>query len=150
MGVRLFVPGRLCLFGEHSDWAATYRGSHPALAPGRCVVAGTNQGLAADVEPLDGAFEIATTLPDGTARGPERLRFDAATLGAAATARGFFSYAAGVAAEMLARFPVGGLRVRVERHDLPVGKGLSSSAAVCVLVARAFARVYDLGLSTRD
>ena len=23
-GVELFVPGRLCLFGEHSDWAGSY------------------------------------------------------------------------------------------------------------------------------
>ena len=30
--------------------------------------------------------------------------------------------------------------------DLPLKKGLSSSAAICVLVARAFNRLYDLGL----
>jgi len=24
----LFVPGRLCLFGEHSDWAGAYRRTH--------------------------------------------------------------------------------------------------------------------------
>ena len=23
--INLFVPGRLCLFGEHSDWAGMYR-----------------------------------------------------------------------------------------------------------------------------
>ena len=23
--MRLFVPGRICLFGEHSDWAGGYR-----------------------------------------------------------------------------------------------------------------------------
>ena len=23
--VELFVPGRLCLMGEHSDWAGSYR-----------------------------------------------------------------------------------------------------------------------------
>ena len=23
--IELFVPGRLCLFGEHSDWAGKYR-----------------------------------------------------------------------------------------------------------------------------
>ena len=30
-----------------------------------------------------------------------------------------------------------------------MGKGLSSSAALCVLVARAFSRAYGLGLSAR-
>ncbi|MBD0346877.1 MAG: hypothetical protein ICV63_19035, partial [Coleofasciculus sp. Co-bin14] len=23
--MKIFVPGRLCLFGEHSDWAGGYR-----------------------------------------------------------------------------------------------------------------------------
>ena len=33
--------------------------------------------------------------------------------------------------------------------DLPIKKGLSSSAAICVLTARAFNRVYDLKLTVR-
>src|SRR3990172_767205 len=33
--------------------------------------------------------------------------------------------------------------------DLPIKKGLSSSAAVCVLTARAFNRVFDLKMTTR-
>ena len=32
--VEIFVPGRLCLFGEHSDWAALYRAADPSIAPG--------------------------------------------------------------------------------------------------------------------
>lgn len=148
--MRLFVPGRLCLFGEHSDWAAGYRTTHPTLPTGHCLVTGTDQGLAADVERADGVFEIATVLPEGDAPPPIRIPADPAALGAAAAGRGFFSYAAGVAAEMTARYAVGGLRIRVVRHDLPLAKGLSSSAAICVLVARAFDRAYDLGLSTRD
>ncbi len=31
---QIFVPGRLCLFGEHSDWAALYRARDPSIAPG--------------------------------------------------------------------------------------------------------------------
>ncbi|MBU1950761.1 MAG: galactokinase family protein, partial [Candidatus Eisenbacteria bacterium] len=26
---QLFVPGRVCLFGEHSDWAGAYRVQNP-------------------------------------------------------------------------------------------------------------------------
>ncbi len=49
--IELFVPGRLCLMGEHSDWAGGYRRTHPALAPGHCLVAGTDQGIRVRAEP---------------------------------------------------------------------------------------------------
>jgi galactokinase len=147
--IDLFVPGRLCLFGEHSDWAGAYRRQDPGLAPGRCLVAGTDQGLRATAVRAD-AVELATVLPDGARRGPERIARTAAALDAVARGGSFFSYAAGVAAEMVERHGVGGLRLDVVGNDLPVGKGLSSSAAVCVLVARAYDRAYRLGLGPRD
>ena len=40
-----FVPGRLCLFGEHSDWAGGYRAIDHSIAVGHCLAAGTNQGI---------------------------------------------------------------------------------------------------------
>ena len=62
----LFVPGRLCLLGEHSDWAGAYRATPPALVPGHCLVTGTDQGLHATAEPLANAFVMASLLPDGS------------------------------------------------------------------------------------
>jgi galactokinase len=44
---------------------------------------------------------------------------------------------------------VRGLVIRNYKTDLPVKKGLSSSAAICVLTARAFNRIYDLKMTTR-
>ena len=35
----LFVPGRVCLFGEHSDWAGAYRRFNSALVPGQVIIA---------------------------------------------------------------------------------------------------------------
>ncbi len=40
--VRLFVPGRLCIFGEHSDWAGGYRKINKDLEIGRCIVSFVN------------------------------------------------------------------------------------------------------------
>ena len=62
---------------------------------------------------------------------------------------GFFSYAAGVAYQVLTHYRVRGLEIDNYRTDLPVKKGLSSSAAICVLMARAFNRVYDLKMTVR-
>ena len=30
----VFIPGRLCVMGEHSDWAAQYRYENSAIAIG--------------------------------------------------------------------------------------------------------------------
>jgi galactokinase len=145
----LFVPGRLCLFGEHSDWAGAYRATHPVLSPGRCLVAGTDQGLQATAGPSD-AVELSSVLPDGSRVVSVPLAATEDALDAVARGGVFFSYAAGVAAEIVARFGPLGVRLDVVADDLPLGKGLSSSAAICVLVARAFDRVHGLGLTTRD
>lgn len=31
----IFVPGRLCILGEHSDWAAEYRTANPSISFGK-------------------------------------------------------------------------------------------------------------------
>jgi galactokinase len=120
----------------------------PELAAGWCLVAGTDQGLHGEAEAAD-VFEIRSVLASGEEIGPARIEAEPAALAAAARGADFFSYAAGVASEVIERHAVGGLRL-VVRGDLPVRKGLSSSAAICVLVARAFGAVYRLGLSVHD
>jgi len=54
-----------------------------------------------------------------------------------------------VAYQVLTNYHVRGLVINNYKTDLPVKKGLSSSAAICVLSARAFNRVYDLKLTIR-
>jgi galactokinase len=145
----LFVPGRLCLFGEHSDWAGACRMQDPRIAPGACIITGTNQGITATATTA-ADFEMISRLPDGSVRGPFRVPMDGAALRHAAAAGEFFSYAAGVAAEVWDRHHPQGVRISVDHMDLPVRRGLSSSAAICVLTARAFNQVHHLGLTIRD
>lgn len=147
--MQLFVPGRICLFGEHTDWAGGYRRINGELERGYAIVVGTNQGLYAEVRPHPNQLILRTTMPDGTRRGPFEAPMERATLLRIAEEGGFFSYAAGVASQILTHYRVRGVEIDNYRTDLPVQKGLSSSAAICVLVARAFNRLYDLKLTVR-
>ncbi len=147
--MELFVPGRICLFGEHSDWAGGYRRTNAAVGKGHTIIAGTNQGLYATVSPHPSKLVIKATMPDGSREGPFEIPMDPDRLLAEAEGGGFWSYAAGVAYQLLTHYQVRGLEIDNYRTDLPVRKGLSSSAAVSVLVARAFNRVYDLKMTVR-
>ncbi len=147
--MRISVPGRICLFGEHSDWAGTYRRINADIPAGAAIITGTNQGVHAKVSPHPNRLILRTTLNDGTRLPDWSVEMSAPALLAAAREGGFYSYAAGVAYQILVNYRVRGLVIDNDRTDLPVKKGLSSSAAVCVLVARAFNRVYDLKLTIR-
>ena len=147
--MKLFVPGRICLFGEHSDWAGGYRRINADLEKGYTLICGTNQGIHAEVEPHPSALVLISTMPDGTVVGPREIPLEPKALLEEAQGGGFFSYAAGVAYQVLTHYRVRGLVIRNTRTDLPIKKGLSSSAAICVLTARAFNRVYDLRLTVR-
>lgn len=148
MKLELFVPGRLCLFGEHTDWAGKYRTMNADIVPGASIVTGIEQGIYAEVEKssifemYSDASEIADVWQDFACRMNETELKNVAKSGS------FFSYCAGVASYMLEWYQVGGVKITLKKMTLPMKSGLSSSAAICVLVARAFNQLYRLNLNT--
>ena len=146
----LFVPGRVCLFGEHTDWAGGHRRTNPGLEKGYTVICGTDQGICARVQRHGSLVVLTATSPHGEVRGPYEIPMQSEALLAEAQAGGFWSYIAGTAYQVLQRFPVGGLVIDNYRTDLPVQKGLSSSAAIWVLTARAVGRLSGRGLTIRE
>ncbi|WP_341733637.1 GHMP kinase [Microcoleus sp. EPA2] len=147
--MQLFVPGRLCLFGEHSDWAAGYRQINPAIEKGYTLIACIDRGIYAEVQPHPTHLIFRASLNNGT-KSEAAFPMDKTALLAEAETGSFFSYVAGVAGQFLTHYRVGGLEIDNYLTDLPIKKGLSSSAAICVLVARAFNRLYDLKMNVRD
>jgi UTP-glucose-1-phosphate uridylyltransferase/mevalonate kinase len=147
--VKISVPGRICLFGEHSDWAGGYRRFNADIEKGFTLLTGTDQGIYADVQPHPNALIVTSTTPDGQKHGPHEIPMEANALLEEARSGGYWSYMAGVAYQVLTNYQVRGLVIDNYGTDLPIKKGLSSSAAICVLTVRAFNRVYDLKLTVR-
>lgn len=146
--VNLFVPGRLCIMGEHSDWAGRNRIMNSNIIPGEAIVTGIKQGIYATVM-RDDKFSVVSEIDafDGRAF---MCEMNKNKLESVAKEGGFFSYVAGVASYMLENYIVGGVSITVNKMDLPIKMGLSSSAAICVLVARAFNQLYNLKLSVQE
>jgi len=147
--MNVFVPGRICLFGEHTDWAGGYRRINSALEKGYALITGTGQGIWARVEPHPTSLILTSATPEGRKHSPYEIPMDPKALMEEAQRGGFWSYVAGVAYQILTHYHVRGLVIDNYDVDLPIKKGLSSSAAICVLTARAFNRVYDLKMTTR-
>ena len=147
--IDLFVPGRLCLFGEHSDWAGKYRSMNAAIAPGVAIVTGINQGIYASAEKCP-VFRVTSEAPELADIWEDfSCKMDLSELKDVARSGSFFSYCAGVASYMLEWYKVkGGCHIHITKMDVPIKSGLSSSAAICVLVVRAFNLLYGLNLST--
>ena len=146
--IKLFVPGRLCLVGEHTDWAGHYRTMNADIAPGAAIVTGIEPGIYAEVEKST-LFEVQSTAPEIEGQWQDfACRMDEQELKRIAKAGSFFCYCAGVASYMLEWYKVGGVRIKITSMTLPMKSGLSSSAAICVLVARAFNVLYNLNLNT--
>jgi galactokinase len=125
---------------------------------GMTVVCATNEGLYAKCS----CYSPGKLLYEHYDAKSDRLKqfetsLDVNELKASAAAGGFYSYIVGTAAaimEYLAPKDIAGpilpanfgIRINNYRTTLPMQKGLSSSAAVCVLVARSFNAVLNLDL----
>ena len=111
---------------------------------GYTIIAGTSQRIYADVKPHPSKLIMWSTTDEGTREGPFEIPMERSALLAEAEKGAFFSYAAGVAYPVLTHYHVRGLKIDNYYTDLPIKKGQSASAAICVMVARAFNRIYDL------
>ena len=118
------------------------------ILPGASIVTGIEQGIYAEVEKST-IFEMNSDAPEiADVWHDFSCRMDESELKRVAKSGSFFCYCAGVASYMLEWYKVGGVRIRITDMTLPMKSGLSSSAAICVLVARAFNLLYKLNLNT--
>ena len=144
--IELFVPGRLCIMGEHSDWAGKYRKDNNKLEKGYAIVTGIEEGIYAKCK-LANNF-IVRFIKDNNMYFECSMNLE--KLIKVAENGDFFSYVAGVAYCIKKIYDVGGIEINITNETVPIKKGLASSAAICVLVTKAFNQLYNLNLSTLD
>ena len=139
--VDLFVPGRLCLVGEHSDWAAIHRLQNPNISCGSALTITLQQGLQAHATRRPSGLRLSSTLAGD-------VELSNGALIEHARSKSPWRYAAGVAHVIHTRYDINtGVSIVITHASLPPGKGFSSSAAVSVLVAQAFNDLCELKLS---
>ena len=63
--LKLFVPGRLCLFGEHTDWAGHYRTMNADILPGASMLKWRNRPSSRCIVMLRSCLMFGATSPVG-------------------------------------------------------------------------------------
>lgn len=171
--MEIFVPGRLAILGEHTDWICSYRGrENPYLDVGLCLVCATNEGIHARVSRVEPETDTGSTEKPNLvfehvdAKGETKSFESAYDLdyleSVARDERSFFSYVAGATASVLESYFSNGksngkkelelisINISNYKTTLPMGRGLSSSAAISVLVVKCFNEIYELGMTMNE
>jgi len=120
------------------------------------VVCSTNEGIYADYSECEpGMFYYQTKVDDGFYGFNCPLNKN--DLNVIASEGGFFSYIAGTVSAILKRYDSNtaafldnGIKISNYNTSLPMKKGLSSSAAICVMVAKCFSQYYNLDMQLSD
>ena len=114
-----FVPGRLEVFGKHTDYAG-----------GRSLVAAVPRGFTVRATPADDGLVVVADAVLG-----QRAEFGSANPGSAA---GWRRYVATVVRRLSLNFPGANLSARIEiSSTLPRAAGISSSSALVIGIAEA-------------
>ena len=120
---RWFVPGRIEVFGKHTDYAG-----------GRSLMTAVPRGFAVAASPREDARVSVRDVSDG-----DDVTIDLGDC--PTTAPGWANYVATVVRRLAANFPEAPLGVDVAiASDLPRSAGLSSSSALVVAIASALVR----------
>lgn len=141
--IKLFVPGRLCLFGEHSDWTATYKNENKNIIDGKAIVTCIDNGIYAKASKSNKLVikekKQELVLPIDINIIKQHIKLD-----------DYYSYILSTCSIIIKNYNVGGINIDIYKSTLPEKKGLSSSAAICILICKAFDKLYNLHLTKED
>ena len=137
--INLFVPGRISIVGELSDWVCDYKDINDSIICGETIAASIDKGIYATAKIAD---KFIFHIDDKTFE----IEMNNLKLKKVAQSNDFFSYVCAVALYMNKNYDVSGIEIDIKSTTFPIKKGLSSSASISVLVTKAFNILYDLGL----
>lgn len=141
--INLFVPGRISLVGELSDWTVEYKEQNKNILPGRSIATAIDKGIYATIKRYNKLRFFMNDYQFECEINEEELENHAIS-------KSFYSYICGTTLHMLRKYKISGLFINVKHNTLPIKKGLSSSAAICILIVKAFNQLYHLNLSDNE
>lgn len=141
--VKIFVPGRVGLIGEISDLVSPYLSKNKELVEGHAISFPIKEGIYSNCKKSEKIVYRNREKYFQCEISENKIQEEAES-------NGFFSYMCGTILYLIRNYKVSGIEIEIEKMDLPIGKGLSSSAAICLTVAKAYNELYGLNLSDEE
>ena len=141
--IELFVPGRVGLIGELSDLVSPYLDYNKKLIPGRCIACQINKGIYSISEKSNKIIYHFNDLHFECELNEKSLLQEIKN-------NKFYSYLCGTILYLLRNYQIGGISITITKMDLPIKVGLSSSAAICLTIVKAYNKLYNLNLSDNE
>lgn len=125
----IFVPGRISLIGGISDLVSPYLSLNKDLIPGCAIAVAIDKGI------YSSACKNEKFIYDfGNIH--YECDMEENLLKNGAENNDYFSYMCGTLLYMLKNYNISGLKLKIVKMDLPIKKGLASSAAICITIAQ--------------
>lgn len=141
--IEIFVPGRLCLFGEHSDWASTYQNVNSEIEGGAAIVNAISEGIFAEAS-INKKIILKEKKYKSINCNYEDIDFIIKQYP-------FWKYVLCTISYIKDKYKkVEGIYLNIKKVTLPMKKGLGSSAAICLLVVKAYNILYNLNLTEEE
>ncbi len=138
MKYSIFVPGRLCIIGEHSDWASNFdiykglaicatldKGIYATFFKDNNIIISENNKIIINIEP--NIINLKKYLSDD-----------------------YLKYIVSSLIYMIENYNVLGINININKVTLPIKKGFASSTAIILTVIKSYNKTYNLDLKIED
>lgn len=142
--LKLFVPGRIGLIGELSDLVSPYLSFNKNLVPGQAISCAIDKGIYSKAKKHNDLIYKFNDLEFHCPIEKELLLKEAQS-------ENFTSYICGTVLYMIENFEgLMGIEILIEKMDLPIKKGLASSAAICLTIVKSYNKLYNLNMTSDE
>ena len=139
----LFVPGRVSLIGGISDLVSPYLSKNKDLIPGYGIAVTIDKGIYSNSKKSNKFIYRAY-------KNYFECKWNKEELEKEAKRGSFYSYMCGTLYYLLDKYKISGIDIEIVHMDLPMKKGLASSAAICITIVKSVNELYKLNLSKEE
>lgn len=144
MEYSIFVPCKLCIIGEYSDWNLSYKTINKEIKKNCAIVTYIDQGINALVSKSDKLI-----INDRNTNKIE-IPFDDNSLKEIINSNNYFSFIVAISYLMKQKYNVEPIKIDITEVTISIGKKLLLSDSICILAIKAYEKIYNINIDIKE